>query len=136
MHNPEGQDPHLQKTEGSYPRYFSRLPEPSRYPGLDRQRQFLWLERSEQERPPAFQRDLHSPVPRYIVGLPLSPDSDSPAPILPDRPVGNSLCFDHGGKGEFPPLEMEGEQTKPEVGPGDLDLESHHEEPDREEDSE
>jgi hypothetical protein len=31
-------------------------------------------------------------------------------------------------------VEMEGEQTKPEVGPGDLDLESHHEEPDRKDD--
>lgn len=31
---------------------------------------------------------------------------------------------------------MEGEQTKPEVSPGDLHLESHHEEPDREDDPE
>ena len=37
---------------------------------------------------------------------------------------------------EFPPLEMEGEQAKPKVGPSDLDLESHHEEPDREDDPE
>ena len=31
---------------------------------------------------------------------------------------------------------MERKHTKPEVGPGDLDLESHHEEPDREDDPE
>jgi len=83
-----------------------------------------------------FIRDLHSPVPRDIVGHPLPPYPDSPAPILQEGPVEHSLCFDNGGKGKFPPLEMEGEQTKPEVGPGDLDLESHHEEPDREDDPE
>ena len=33
-------------------------------------------------------------------------------------------------------MEMEGEHAKPEVGPGDLDLESHHEEPDWEDDPE
>jgi len=136
MHNAEGRN-HPAAKKGFMPK--DTVPgcqEPSRHPGLDRGRQSLRLERPEQERPPAFQRDLYSPVPRDIVGPPLPPYPDSPASVLKDRPVGNSLCFDNGGEGQFPPLEMEGEHTKPEVGPCDLDLESHHDEPDREEEPE